>query len=501
MQTEIMSDWSRGVVTDTTPDELPANAAVFSRDWMHDRPGMVYKRGPSYYASAALTGAGWPSSVAVAPFSAGTKVVAVSESGHAHMYTFVPNIGTAAAVTDVATLGTGWPPISSSVFIHDLMIIPGNDGTSIPRVYDGSVAPTALAAGSAPAVKYLAVWLSRAVGAGVAATPRRVFFSPTPNPNTAWDTANAWFDADYPVRGLATNDAGLYVFSASNIELVMGTTPPPGSNLSKRVFANVGLADARTIAVRNNRIIWATTEGVFMIEGTAAPVNLTAAGGISRHWQDVVMGTFTFGGVFAAGGFLDDNHYYVNTFSSADGVLIEGWMCYLPPGGGSPVWWQIANNVGIMFAQSVGLRTELYMADRTTNRVIGLSGFLDGAGQTDADGDVIIPLLYTRPIGTPGLIHYDRARFAYVLEGGTSQTLQVTGVPSTRTEAQGDAFTVGTLATTGVTAVAAARTPLDIAYQSAGLWFQIAHGATASVACELHSIEVDYRPFPLGMVA
>lgn len=504
MQTEILSDWSRGIVSDIAAPDLPANAVIFSVDFLFDRPGIAYKRGGSVYASDDLTGAANIQAVAYAPFTAGTKIVAISEPAHRHLYTFTPSSSTD---TDVATLAAGFPPISPPVFFNNLLLIPAADGTTSMLKYDGSAAPTSLAAGSSPASKYLTVWLSRVFGAGGNANPRRIYASPTPSPDVAWDTTNAWMDADAPVTALATTPAGLLAFSDGAMELFSGTKPPPGSDLSHRTIANIGCTDARSVVSRNGRALFANQYGVFITDGTSEPVNLVAAGGIQRRWTENMTGYSTGTHVIAAGA-LTDRHYYVNVLSS--GALVMGWLLYLPSVD-RPVWQRIDNHVGYMFASSTGINSELYMADRERARVQKLSGWLtqpmsDGTAETDADGDAINPIMYLKPVGGPGLQHYDRARITYKLVdtgGGTPPTFSVAGFASQQT-ISGSETSFGSLADSGGSSAPSgplARSSLDIAIQSPGLILIIAHSSEPSTVAEIHAIEVDYRPFPLGAVA
>jgi hypothetical protein len=124
-------------------------------------------------------------------------VVAVGDNGH------IFNVTTLAA-TDLggSTVTTKDRPKLRVGAGKNLLIFTANDGTSGPVKYDGSAAPAALA-GTPAAGRFSEIYKTRLVLGGSSANPNRLFFSPTPDIEATWDTANSWIDCDYAITGLA----------------------------------------------------------------------------------------------------------------------------------------------------------------------------------------------------------------------------------------------------------------------------------------------------------
>src|SRR4029077_5728787 len=80
---ELLADFTRGIVRDTTRDAIPENGVYDSVDFLLERPGVAYKRGGTVFQSTAVSGGGvvglWR---VAAPESPGDpRVVAIGSSG------------------------------------------------------------------------------------------------------------------------------------------------------------------------------------------------------------------------------------------------------------------------------------------------------------------------------------------------------------------------------------------------------------------------------------
>jgi hypothetical protein len=125
---------------------------------------------------------------------------------------------------------------------------------------------------------------------GSTANPNRLFFSPTPDIEATWDTANSWIDCDYAITGLASLHNVLLIFSQGHTERIIGSTPPPGSDMDRAPVGSIGCTDARSIVVQEGNAIFANPRGVYLTNG-AGFASLTTEGFIETYWQSLLPGT------------------------------------------------------------------------------------------------------------------------------------------------------------------------------------------------------------------
>ncbi len=400
---ELLTDWSRGIVRDTPLGWIPDNALYDSVDFMLNKPGLMYKRGGTSYAGPALSGATYATTVVYADFPSGSQLLSLGDDGHLYKVT-------SGTTTDIGLVGLGYVPALQAPVLRvggsSLLVIPSVDGTSAPKSYDGTTIATL--GGSPPAGKYACVYKTRLVLGGNSANPNRIFFSPTPSITSTWDTTNSWIDADYAITGLASLSNAILIFSSGHTERIIGSTPPPGSDMDRAPIGSIGCSDARSIQVWNNNAIFANQMGVYLTNG-AGFLSLTREGGIETYWQSQLSG-YNSSTWSIAGGLIRGTYYIVSVMNGS--TLVDTLVCNIP----SRAWWRLSNIKARGFASSTGVAEELYYADRSTNRVVQMSSiFSPAAGnKNDANGSAVTPQAQFRLVGQgPFNKHFRDGRIGY----------------------------------------------------------------------------------------
>lgn len=481
---DVEADWSRGIVRDATRASIPRGGLYDSADYLLHQPGIAIKRGGTSYAGPAMTGATYAAQVAYADFPAGSKLVGIGDNGH--LYTV-----TSGTTTDVSTMGTGFPGVDIPKLRigggKNLLVIPASDGTTAPKTYDGTTVATL--GGSPAAGKYAAVYKTRVVLANTSANPNRIFFSPTPDPTTTWDTATSWIDADYPVTGLAALNNALLIFSSGRTERLVGSTPPPGSDMTRSPLGSIGCTDARSIAIQEGNAIFANPRGVYLTNG-AGFKSLTAEAGIETYWQSLFSGYDPATWVISGGVYR--SAFYVVSVLDNNGALKVTLMCNVA----RPAWWRLTNVKGMMWSPALGAADELYYADRATNRIVAISGmFSPAAGnKNDADGTAVTPLLEGRLRGEGiGLKAFGFGRLNYDMRDAATDapTMAVsvaTGVEATTFAAVSESPLAATTDET--------RKRFTVAKTSQGVTIRLQQ-THASSKTEIYAVEVETRGFPI----
>lgn len=419
------SDWTKGMIRDAPRTSLPPGSVFNSTDFLLHQPGIAQKRGGTSYAGPALTGATYAAAVVYADFPAGAKLCAVDDRGH--LFTV-----TSGTTTDVNTMGSAFvtkdKPKLKVGSAKNLLVITANDGTTLPKTYNG-VATVATLGGTPPAAIYAAIYKNRLVLANGTASGvlnnNRAWFSGSPDIESAWDLANSWVDFDNAITGMAALQNALLVFSNGKLERLTGATPPPGTDFDRAPVANVGCTDARSISVWNGNAIFANPDGIYMSNG-GDPSSLTVKGGISLYWQALLAAYDPSTWTIATG--LYGDYLFVSVMNGA--TLIDTLVCNLP----RTAWFRLTNIKALMFSRGLNIGTELYYADRSTNRVTALSGiFSPAAGnKNDANGTAVAPMIELRPSGaSPDLTHYGFGEISYDMRDAASDnpTLAVQVAP------------------------------------------------------------------------
>ena len=414
--TSVEADFTKGIVRDSARVAIPEGGVYDSEDFLLHQPGVAQKRGGTSYAGPALTDGSSPAAscvrVAFAEFPAGSQLIAVGDNAHLYKVT-------SSTTTDVAALGSGFDwdkahatPVQPLLAI-DKLIVTATDGTTSPKKYDGSTVSSL--GGSPPAGIHQALYKSRLVLGNTLANPNRLFFSPAPDIEGTWDTSNAWIDCDYAISGLAATSNQLLVFSQGHTERIVGSTPPPNSDMDRTVVGSVGCTDPRSIVSQENNILFANPRGVYLTNG-AGFASLTTEGNIESYWQMLLDGYDAAAWTIAAG--IHRSFYFVTVIDDND-VVAATLMCYVP----RRAWWRVSNIGAMMYAQAVGEQEELYYADAATNRVGALSGILSpsSANKNDADGTAVTPSITLRPVGDgTGIKTFGFGRVTYDMRDASS---------------------------------------------------------------------------------
>lgn len=418
------ADWSKGQIRDAPRGSIPEGAVFNSVDYLLHKPGMAQKRGGTEYAGPVLSGATYTAAVCYAPYSTGSKLLAIGDDGHLYDVT-------AGVTTDLGTLGSAFLTLDTPKYrvgaSRELMVFMANDGTTIPKFYglvSGSMVLADVEA-TMPPGKYAAVYKTRFVVANTDDNKDRLFFGPVPNIRDTWDTDNSWIDTDFEVTGLAALQNALVIFSLGKTQRITGSTPPPGTDMDRAPVGDVGCSDARSIIVYEGNAIFCNQRAVWSTNGSSFQ-NLTKIAGNETYWQSI----------------LED--YDAATWTISSGVYGTYLVVVVMNGQlfvdclvfslARPAWWRFANIEALMFASSLGAQDELYYADRNVARVTKMRGtFLpSAANKNDANGDPVQPVLETRLIGGgPTLKHFGHARISMDMRDAATDdpTMAVTVAP------------------------------------------------------------------------
>lgn len=361
---ENMPEGSCWNLVDYFPDELGA-PLVKRGGWGHQ----------SNDISAVVATASYVIAGAWAPFSAAAKNCAIDEDGR------LVTVASNGTVTDVGAAVTPKAPLA---FHRDTLIITDDDGTTAPKSYDGSTLGNL--GGSPPAGVYSGVYKDRTVLAYTSAQKNRVFFSGAGNP-ASWDTTNSYIDADFPVSGIAPLRNALVVFSTAQVERIIGSTPPPGTDMSRQTLFQPGCIDARSIAFADDTCFFANPTGLYQTDG-AAIVDVTDKGGMKRYWQE----TFSaYTSAWTVAGMRIRNWYVLSIMNGS--TFIDAFAVHVY----KRVWIRLSNLKAVAGWSSVEAAPETFFGLRSAPRVGKLSSiFSPAAGvKNDADGTAVTPSMET----------------------------------------------------------------------------------------------------------
>jgi hypothetical protein len=480
---QVEADWSKGMVRDSPRASIPVGGVYDSADFLLHQPGIAIKRGGTSYAGPASAAGTYMKAVAYAEFPAGSQVIGVDSANNINKITSgsTTDLGGSdpAGVIDIPKLRIGGG--------KNLLVIPQADGTSGPLKYDGSAAPAALG-GTPSAGKFAAIYATRVVLGNKSGNENRLFFSPTPDIEATWDTATSWIDCDYAITGLAALANALLIFSQGHTERIIGTSPPPGSDMQRATIGGIGCTDARSIIIQEGNVLFANPRGVYLTNG-AGFASLTTEGAIETYWQSLFSGYDPATWIISAGVFRG---FYVVSVTDNTRALKATLMCNVA----RRSWWPVTNMKAAMFAQAVGAQEELYYADLAAPRVTKLSGiFSPAAGnKNDADGTAVAPMLETRMLGHgPGLKHFGFGRLSYDMRDAASDnpTLAVSVAPGV----EATTFTAVEESPLGET-TDEERKRFKIAKQSQGVSVRFQQ-ANASSKTEIYAMEYEERAFAL----
>lgn len=421
----VEADWSTGMKRDFARQAMPAGSVWDSTDYLHDKPGMVYKRGGTSYFGPAIGSGTYIAALGYGDYPSGGKLAAIGSDNHLwHV--------TASAATDIGSVDAKFAltrakptffiagaPLIAGVSAGALIFTSGVSSSvaevPIAVMWDGTTMTKASLDPSAPGALYSANYKSRLVLDGGPVAPSTLVWAPAGFAATNWIGAfdpNATIDFDYPMTGLAALQNALLVFSLGHTERLTGSDPPPDSDMERGVIGDIGCIDGRSICVYGDSAIFANSSGVYVTNGAAFD-SLTDLGGIGSYWQSLFAG-YTTSWRVAAG--LYRRRFYVVTIIDEANDPVAGLICDVP----RRVWSPITNVDATMFASSNGVAEDLYYASGGVNRLVIAGGIWHpfSFNKADADGTPVEPVLETRAVPPgPTLKHFGYGHLTYDLDG------------------------------------------------------------------------------------
>lgn len=485
-----------GMRQDEPRDQLPNSAVWNMVDFIPLKlAAPLQKRGGWTYGSPALGATNYVQGMVRTPdYAAGAFNLAVTSDGHVYKFTdnTESDIGTAFAVSQnpfVHRSGANW-----------MVVIPANDGTTLPKSYDGTTFQAL--AGTPPAAIFGATWedytlLGNGTAGGVR-YPGRLWFGPAGDAAGTWDTTNSWWDFNQPITGIAPIRNGILIFHPKLTSRLRGDTPPTATTVSNLTEdhpfsgeSSVGCIDARSIVHYNDNVIWADFAGVYMTDGVSIK-NLTAEGGIGAYWRGNLV---NFGsGYTIAGGIFKD--VYVITILDASRTLID-CLCYDLLHG---FWYRFSHMPGMCFMEIPGVKT--YMGLATQGRVASIENVFHDESASDADGIAVQPYLETgiyrgwqrlhrRWIPSYAIQTWLRLWLNYeMVDGGAGPVLTVS-YSKDATDPENVTYTA--LQPTLSASTLTSRVRRDLSFRARGLALKIQQ-TNASTDTMIRSIEADFYP-------
>jgi hypothetical protein len=481
------SNFSKGIIRDTPRTLIPSGGVYDASDFLLHQPGVAIKRGGTSYAGPALGAKSYAQGVVWSDFPAGGKLVGIANDGN--LYTVTSGTTTALGGSTVTTIDKPKLRVGGG---KNLLLFPQSNGTGAPVYYDGSAAPATITATNVSAGKFCSLYKSRLVLGNQSSTPQRLFFSPTLDITTTWD-ANSWIDASYPVSGLASLSNALLIFSYGHTERITGTNPPttlvPAGDMVLSPLGDVGCTDARSIVVVDNNAIFASPRGVYLTNGVSF-LCLTQQGLIETYWQSLFSGYDPSTWTISAG--LYRSSFLFISILDNNGASVVNLMCNIP----TRAWWRLTNMSPTMFSSQTTAQEELYYSDRSSARVLKLSGLFSpsSSNKNDADGTAVTPMLETRSVGPgTGIKSFSFSRVSYYMSDAASDnpTMALTVKTGIRASSSNTPSESPLLETTDVD-----RKRFTVAKDAQAVAVKLQQ-SNASANTEIYGIEIEYRGYPL----
>ena len=373
----LQDDFGAGVKRDARRDKMPKGSLWWSEDllpvlsYAGQSAGFRERGGYSFFSADISTTVATTSYVVagiVPPSWSGIHVI-VDEDFR------VIKLGSDGAVTDVAA----GPSLASQnpVFHRDMVILPGSTPKKVTNAA-GTLTVASLG-GSPPASTYATVFNDRTLLArGTSANLNRLWFSDPGDPE-GWDTTNTYWDFSNDIIGLASLKTAVLVFHDSYVSRLRGTTPPPGTDFfADDPLWSVGCSDARSIAYWNDRVLFASPEGIFITDGAGVD-DVTVKTGMLSWWQETMAS------------------YAASTYTITAGVLRD--FCFITVMDGTTLkvgamidlrrlaWWPVTNIKARCMYGAQAAADELYFGNRDTDRVSKLSTVFMPSSTVKNDGD------------------------------------------------------------------------------------------------------------------
>jgi hypothetical protein len=375
----LASVFNGGMRRDVDRTEIPGGSAYNMVDFIPDEVQAVTAgRGGWTYAGPALGS----TAIQAVSFHPDTRKVVATDGDR--------KLWDVAAGTQIGTFNTQLTPsvCEGNVAYHrGLLIFVGSDGGTLPAYYksDGTVGQLT----AAPTGQTICVYKDHTVIARTPTQNSRVWFS-APGDPTTWDTSFGYWDSTGDITGIAPTLNSIIIFHHDSTERLRGTTPPPGSDFAlEPLFPNVGCLDSRSIVSWQNRIIFASAQGIYMTDG-ASVVDLTAGAQTKSYWQSILSGYSRATWVIAGGVYR--GHYIVSIYNGSG--LVDN-LCFSLE---NQTMWRFTNLFGSHFFSLTDQSQEkLYMGSANTARVAELSSLWNPSStvKQDADGTSPTPIVET----------------------------------------------------------------------------------------------------------
>lgn len=306
-----------------------------------------------------------------------------------------------------ASIGTLTSSLTAPPFFHRKKLILPVGGQ--PQYYDGAAvgtltgAPTGTADGTPQFVG--CAYKDHTVLANSSTNTNRVWFSAAGDPTT-WDLTYGWWDTTGTIYGIAATPNAILIFHHDSTERLRGTTPPPGSDMVLEPFFNDGCIDPYTVAYWNQRVIWASSRGIYLTDGVSV-VDLTADAQMKSYWTSLMASYATTWRI--AGGIYRD-HYII---SINNGSTLVDCLCVNLK---NRAMWRFTNLHGSSFVNVTASKQEkLYMGQWNAGRVAELSSLWSPSSTVKQDGDATNP---TPIIETGSYRGYDRLHRRWIQSYG-----------------------------------------------------------------------------------
>jgi hypothetical protein len=485
-----------GIDNDSARDAMRPGACYSLIDYIPSRlDAPIRKRGAWSYQSTAMGACTFVDALSHAPFTAGTKLLAIGSDGN--LYDNTSGTPSSLGATVAAT--------QNPIFFNNAITMFAFDGTSTGKTYDTGGGLQALG-GTPPTARYGCVFKGRLVAANTNANPRNVYFAPAGwgpgGTGGTWDTANAMSPTSQPVNGVAPTNSSILVFHDAQVERLRGSIPFGTTNsdmVLEPLFAGVGCADARSIITWNDQVIWADTRGVYQTDG-AALRDLTTLTGMKSLWLSKLSGwtapTSASTGWRIAGGLYKD-HLFMSVTNTTNHVATFVFDL------ARNIGWRFSNFNFRAYHRAIGTTDESYVAHAGAGRTATISQTWSPSafGIRDQDGVAIEPVIETTYFRGFQRFHRkwvesmgkQRWHYIYVTyectDAGTDDPTLTVSCATTPDASGTYATTLTTLAET--TQYTRVRIPVRLG--SNGLALKIAQ-TNPSADTRIYAIEADYEP-------
>lgn len=376
----LQRQFDRGCRQDQPRNALPGGYVWYATDMLPNIGAPLRERGGYTYASndiaATKATASRVAGGIYATYSAGATLVAIDEDGEIY------KIAADKTVTDVAA---GVTVVQNPVLHRDKLVVPAAGGSTAPKKVMNSAGTLSVAdlGGSPPDGQYADLFNDYTMLGNTAAQPQRLYFSDPGDPES-WDTTNSYWDFTHPINAVKALRTAVLVFHDGYISRLRGSTPPPGSDfISDDPLFAVGCPDARSIATRGDRVVFANGEGIWYTDGSAEPADLTQLCGMQAFYQSALSG-YSSSSWTLVGGF-HRNRYFVVAMSGA--TLKLAAMIDLD----RLAWWPLTNIDAVSMWPAQGVTDELYFGRRGAARVGAMSSIFmpSSSVKNDADGTAV----------------------------------------------------------------------------------------------------------------